>query len=150
MAKSVRERILEQRVETIKAVTTAGGYEVDVKAVDRHRRTPYQQHELPAVNLWEGREIKQPGPAGLTTCFLPLVLEITVLGTAELAELSNQVMAAVMKAILADPTCGGLAIDTEEGNNEPFIGEESETRGGVRIGLKIEYRHRQDDPYQSG
>ena len=140
MADPVRERIIQDLVEAIKN-------EPEARTVDRARRTKYQGHELPAVNLWEGKERKEPGPSGLVTCHLPLLLEITVMDLTRQATVANRVMAAVVKAVLADRQRGGLAVDTEEGENEPFIGETNDPTGGVRVGIEIEYRHKEDDPF---
>ncbi len=147
MAEPVRERILKNLVEAIQGASTAFGYALDVKAVDRKRRTKYQAHELPAVNVFELREQKERGPYGYVTCQLPLLLEITVPDLTRQAEADNLAMAAVVKAVLADPTRGGLAIDTWEMNNEPFAGEQNDPTGGMRVGIAIQYRHKEDDPY---
>jgi hypothetical protein len=140
VADPVRERILENLVGD---VTSSGA----VRAVDRMRRTKYQSHELPALNLWEGKERKEPGPSGLTTCHLPLLLEITVLDPNKHATVANLAMAAVVKAVLADRQRGGLAVDTEETGSEPFIGETNDPTGGFRVEIEIEYRHKEDDPF---
>ncbi len=147
MAESIREQIVQDLVTAIAGVRKTSGYELDVQTVDRARRTKYQQHELPAVNLWELREKKESGPSGLVTCHLSLLLEITVLDLRYQAALSNQAMAAVTKAVLAERTRGGLAVDTVEGENETFTGETNDPTGGVRVGVEIEYRHKEDDPY---
>lgn len=140
MADSIRERIIRDLKTKIQGAPS-------VRTVARHRRTKYQAHELPAVNIWEGKERKEPGPSGLVTCYLPLLLEITVLDFAEPATAANEVMASMVKAILADPQGGGLAVDTEERDNEPFVGETNDPTGGLRVGIEIEYRHKEDDPY---
>lgn len=147
MADSIRERIVQNLVTAIQGVRKTSGYEIDIAAVDRARRTKYQQHELPAVNIWELKERKESGPSGLVTCYLSLVLEITVLDPRYQATLSNQAMASVVKAVLADRQRDGLAVDTEEGENVTFAGETNDPTGGVRVGVEIEYRHKEDDPY---
>jgi len=147
VADPIRERVVQDLVTAIRGVRKASGYEIDIGAVDRARRTKHQQHELPAVNVWEVKEKKESGPAGLVTCYLSLVLEITVLDLRTQATLCNQAMGAVVKAVLADRTRGGLAVDTEEGGNETFTGETNDPTGGVRVGIEIEYRHKEDDPY---
>jgi hypothetical protein len=147
MADSIRERIVLDLVAAVQGVRKTSGYELDVQAVDRARRTKYQQHELPAVNVWEVKEKKEAGPSGLVTCYLSLLLEITVLDLRQQAALSNQAMAATIKAVLADRQRSGLAVDTEEGENTTFTGETNDPTGGVRVGIEIEYRHKEDDPY---
>jgi len=140
VADPIRERNIQHLVDTLSGEPMA-------RTVDRQRRTKYQGHELPAVNIWEVKERKVPGPSGLVTCYLSLKLEITVLDLANQAKAANLAMAAVVKSILADRTRGGLAVDTEEGENETFIGETNDPTGGIRVGIEIEYRHKEDDPY---
>jgi hypothetical protein len=140
MADPIRERIIGNLVADVTASAA-------VRTVDRMRRTKYQQHELPAINVWEGKERKEPGPSGLTTCHLPLLLEITVLDLSRHAAVANVAMAAVVNAVLADRQRGGLAVDTEENGSEPFIGEMNDPTGGMRVEIEIEYRHKEDDLY---
>lgn len=150
MADSIREQIVLGLVAAIRGVTAAAGYEVEIRTVDRVRRTGYQGHEYPAVNVMEGPELKQAGPASLTSCFLTVSLEISVWEQTNLASAANKAMAAVMKAVLADRTLGGLAIDLDETGNKMFLDETDPTRpiGGFRVELSIEYRHAENDPYR--
>ena len=149
MPESIRERILSDLTAAVSGVTQAAGYAIDIRTVGRVRREPYQAHEYPAVNLLEGPERKQAGPTALTTCFMPVVLEISVWDKNALAVAANRAMAAVIKATLADRTRGGLAIDTEETGNKMFVDETDPTRpiGGFRVEFTIEYRHAESDPY---
>lgn len=149
MADSIRERIVAALIDTCQGVTKAAGYEIDVRTVSRVRRTGYQAHEYTAVNLLEGEERKEAGPAGLTTCYLPIVLEIAVWDADDLAKAAGQAMAAVMKALLIDRQLGGLAVDLDEKGNKMYLDETDPARpiGGFRVELLLEYRHAENNPY---
>lgn len=151
MTDPIRERILADLTAAASGVTKDAGYALDIRTVSRSRREPYQGHEYPATNIFEGPERKQAGPTGLTTCFLQAVLDISVWDATALAVAANRAMASVVKAVLVDRTRGGLAIDTEETGNKMFLDETDPTRpiGGFRVELTIEYRHAENDPFSA-
>ena len=151
MQDSIRERILANLSATASGVTQDAGYAIDIRTVARSRREPFQNHEYTAVNIFEGPEKKQAGPASFTTCFLPVYLEISVWEAKELAVAAGRAMASVVKAVLVDRTRGGLAIDTEETSNKMFLDETDPNRpiGGFRVELMIEYRHAENDPFSA-
>ncbi len=151
MQDSIRERILVNLSGAASSVTQDAGYAVDMRTVDRCRREPFQNHEYPATNIFEGPERKQDGPTGLTTCFLQAILEISVWDSKALSVAANRAMASVVKAVLADRTRGGLAIDTEETGNKMFLDETDPNRpiGGFRVEFTIEYRHAENDPFSA-
>ncbi|RJP17906.1 MAG: hypothetical protein C4529_13940 [Deltaproteobacteria bacterium] len=151
MPEPIRERILADLSGAASGVTKDAGYGLDMRTVARSRREPFQNHEYPATNIFEGPEKKQDGPTALTTCFLSVFLEISVWDGTALAVAANLAMASVVKAVLADRTRGGLAIDTEEVGNKMFLDETDPNRpiGGFRVELSIEYRHAENDPFSA-
>jgi hypothetical protein len=151
MADPVREKNLQNLADVVSTVKQSGGYEIDVRTVERVRRRGYQMHDYTAVNILEGVEKKQDGPGHLVTCFLPVYMEISVWKAEDLASEANKAMAAVMKAVMADPQRGGWATDTREVGSRMFLDEKDPARpiGGFRVELSIEYRHVRNNPYAS-
>lgn len=108
------ELILQNREDAIKGIRVSAGYFTDVQEVTRFRAGPYTDL-LPSVSLYAlVEEAADPGQMPLEDRWLTLTAE-GVLFVPDPTQLDTQLacfQADLYRAVMADPTCGGFAIDT--------------------------------------
>lgn len=140
-------------------ITTAAGYDNTVQSVQRLKQDGQDPIEGNGVLLIEGSDVVLGGTLGgefdLTERrkHVDLVLiarQDTEEDTRSASELMNSIEKDVRRAVNADHTRGGDALNTEEteaGDNDVQIGMPELRRV---IGFDIRYRHRRTDPTIAG
>lgn len=151
MADTVKEKIVENVVTTLKTITTGNGYN---NAVGNNVFRP-QQHgssllSMPQIQVVEGAiRRSEESPYGVWHGMLALDLECThVHATSDSRstdEINDTLYADVLKALAADRTRGGNAIDTKIQGMQPLEINEENRQAGVIVDVEIEYRHAETD-----
>ncbi len=82
MADSIRQQIFDALMARLQTISVANGYETTLGAnVDERRTTPWQETELPGLNVSEGdEEVTAQGEVHIFS--LDINIEVTVTGTA--------------------------------------------------------------------
>ncbi len=154
----VKERIMQAIATQLATITIAGGYHVDVEAVVRPRRTGEEYvPEASGISLLQGEETENPeddaaGDPPLQGWMLPVLAECVIRQSVQDERPMDQVLnvfeADVRKALMVDPTWGGLAIRSQLRANtypDPSNGVE-----GVIVPVEVYFRTAENDPYQLG
>ncbi|HEV7297757.1 MAG TPA: hypothetical protein VGN72_00205 [Tepidisphaeraceae bacterium] len=145
---SVLERISENVLTSLQAITTENGYEIKLdvhraKAVNEPRHLKSIIHQLSPVEDEESSVMGYSGwlqPYAVVTYVIPLDDDETPIDT-----YNNQVAMALHKALAADTTRGGLAIDTLIRPMLYFPPVQGEYAGTTAI-FDVRYRHILDHP----
>lgn len=139
-----RQDIVDAIRTRLETVTTSGGYHTDLgNNVYVWRRAPFQDHELPAVNILDRETILQresyKGSLALAT--YALKIEIMVIAAGEIpAEDIREMAADIYKAFGSDDTFGGLAIMTNPTGDEMYLEHEGEIVADAVLRFDIIYR----------
>jgi hypothetical protein len=157
MALPILEQIIDHLAATIATVTTGNGYTVTVSAVYRPAtlgdfgRTPPGDYVVQIIqdDPQEDPEIGYSSNPPRVGWSQPVQLDLLYRpsdgATESLQQRLNIFEAAVIKAIMTDPTRGGLAIDSANAPGkwwvDPALGICSKT-----IVHTIRYRHKENDP----
>lgn len=147
---SVRERIL-QHIEThLRDIDGLGDYHNRVETVERRQAEPSNLDVLPAIHLREGEEIITEGPNPLLTRMLTVVVAGWIRGAADLglATCRNQLLADIERAVLADATQGGLAVDTHLTGSLIEEDPEPGAIGALTLTFVVHYRTVRGNPAQ--
>lgn len=160
MTESVRERILQHVQATLEAVTVEHGYQTTLQSVQRFQQDGQQLSVVPVAVLVEGGDdVELDGPMngydGLVSHALTLSVVLihrqdTDVDSQPAAQAMNRLIADVQKAMQADPTRGGVAINTEEIGVGELDAEEGQPELVRTVGYRIRYRHRRTDPTIAG
>lgn len=160
MADSVAERIMKQLQATIEGVTVSNGYANTIHSVQR-----FQADGQPAVHgngvlIIDGDDsVEFDGPLAGAYSLLSRRRHVDLVLIAQqdpdedgrsASELLNSLEADVRKAVNADHTRGGDALDTQEtqaGEIDVQVGMPELRR---IVGYDIRYRHRRTDPTIAG
>jgi len=150
MAASVRETILLSLAAQLATITTANGYDINVKTVERARRV-FEPGDLPAVGIFDGEE---PSISQYNMNTNEMVVAVDLHSDALTENRSihvNKMLASLKKAILSgDTEHGGYASRTtvtDAAMNIPQ--DDDDTNVGVSINLTIKYEEVCGDPYSS-
>ena len=152
MSETVRERIVEHIKTTLEGITVANGYNFDFSesTVQRWSMHGNSMVNLPMVIISPGNEEEKSEPLSFEECTLTVYLDIFYV-TEENEPVStdtylNRLQGDIKKAILADHTRGGHAIDTNVLGTTPFETTEGQHFAGIIIELEIKYQHIRTDP----
>jgi hypothetical protein len=146
----VVSKITDNLVQAVSQVKVAAGYENDLTAEKFKRsgngsshgtvvvaKVDFEPAERQAVGsdmLWQHYQL---------TCFVAEDED----GEAEFDDLLDVVAADVKRAVMQDPTRGGIARQTDFLRGEPFDSSEDEL-GGVLLAYRVQYRTRLDNPFE--
>jgi len=149
------EQIAQAIVTTLEAVTEANGWRVTVAEVRRPTRTGVGFTLVNrGVNLVQADAARQmeldcPGnPAGVAwrqSFAADCVIRVSESASEPLDQTLNLFAAEIEAAVMADPTWGGLAIDTELTDRLYPPGEKGIE--GVTVMFDVLYRVAEDDPF---
>lgn len=148
---TIRENILNNVLTTLQGVTTGNGFNNTLGRVERwNMHANALAGGLPAVFISVGSETKQPEPNPLMSCELDVVLYLFIVQAEGDSDPTDQVVNSLFgdieKALAADFSRGGYAIDSLVTSADPFEGVEGQPFAGLIIHLMVRYQHRQDDP----
>jgi hypothetical protein len=144
MTDSIRERIVRDVVTAVEGITGYSGLTVE-------RNRPEPATKFPALVVVEGAQTSDDGMFGITDVRLLLDVEGYVAGADAVAAntSASTLMAEVVRAVLADETRGGLAVDTRETGTDLTIDRGEGRRPLVQFTVSFEIRffHRPGDPF---
>ncbi len=155
----IRERIVQQCEASLQAIDGTGPYHYALASVQRGKAVPGDLANLPAAFLDEGDEAISQDTQLLLTRVLPIIIEVWVRSADEawvrLAEgglptLANRMVADVERALMADPTRGGLAQRTTLTRNSRVQDESPGLLAAIRVEGEIQYWTAERDPASSG
>lgn len=140
MADSRRERIFKQLETTLKAIQGVGDVtrgKIDATTLQRNR----------SLALYPGAdEVADYLGDSIDRTMEVFVFAWCMAQTDVTAEI-EAFLPVVQKALAADHTVNGLAIDLNEDSVSERILTEQQTEGGFIVNLSCRYRVRRDDPY---
>ena len=150
MSTPIIEHIAANILTTINTVTTAGDYNQDINCIRPKRVdfvTPWK--DLDAVlNQLESEDIDLGnGVKGWQQSFICEVVVIDSDDSASTIDTRlNQIAADIEKALTADVTRGGYAIETSITGTQRFEADDAGP-GGIAIEFFVDYRTVYNDPY---
>jgi len=154
MPDSVRELIMQHVQTTLEGITTANGYSTTLNAVERLLQQG-QSVKPPMAYVIEGDDTPIDDTSqdiGLMTLRnLEIGIEAQVIqdeavDSRSASEVMNLLIADIQRAMEADYTRGGHAINTTEMGVDPILFIEGRKKLVTVIGYRILYRHRRTDP----
>jgi len=154
MSLPIVEQIAEEIKATVETVTIANGYELDIGDVVRPTRTGItatpDNYGVILLQLDPARgDLDNPGNPPALSWRQPFALDLCVRPsdtvTTPIDRLINIFSAEVVKAIMADVTRGGLAIDTHLDELQ-FMRASDGTYEGVTMFIEVIYRVAENDP----
>ena len=158
MADSVRERIMKHIQTTLEGITVANGYGNTLTAVERVLQQG-QTTQPPMAYVIEGDDDAQVGPLFGSNGLLSRSLQVGVvlvvqqetdIDSKSASEVMNCLIADVQKAMQADHTRGGLAINTEETSVSAVQIDEGMPVLSSTVAYRVAYRQSRLDPEQAG
>ena len=149
MADSIRQKIVDEIMRRLEAITIANGYETDLGlgTID-DSPIAYQQDELPALGVFDliNISVKEHADEKRIPNQLPMQVRIFLNRETTSPREARQMIADVMRAVVRDPesaaidyTLGGLAVDMlpdEEGFIRPNETFEIE---GAALGFMVQF-----------
>jgi hypothetical protein len=150
MADTIREKIMDNIKTVLTAMTIANGYENDIGSVQRWRQHGNNKVTMPLIVIVEGSESNEDDAYPLTTCKLDVGIVLFVreaeTSVVDTGQALNSLLGDIKKALKADITRGGNAVDTQVRSIQPFENDEGQIEAGLIIEIAILYRHQQTDP----
>lgn len=144
MTDTVREQIVQNVVAAVSAITGYAGLTVE-------RNRPEPATKFPSLVVVEGAQTSDDSVFGITDVRLLLDVEGYVGGADAVAASTSasSLMAEVVRALLADETRNGLAVDTRETGTEFTVDRGDGRRPLVQFTVSFEIRffHRPGDPF---
>lgn len=148
---SIRERILQNRKAALALINGTGDYHIALGTVARSQEPPSNLDALPAAHLTEGDEEVTEGPHPLVTRMLAVIVRGWIMAAdayadMELATLENRLLADIERAMLTEPTCGGLANIVSLTGSVINPDDEKDLTGNLSAAFLIQYQTQRDDP----
>ena len=152
-ADTIREKIMANIETAITAITIANGYNRTIESVQRWKQSGNTFSNVPCVIIGAGAEVFEDRPGFLTSCKLPVMLDLWIVHDENVDVIStdallNIFLGDIKKALMTDYTRGGYAVTTRIQNAIPFETTEGQPYAGMIITTEIEYRHNTLDPTQ--
>ena len=151
MSTSVKESILANIKTALQAISIANGYNNDIAGgVQRYKQTGNDLAVLPTIIIIQGPEKKDP-KAGYDRTNVHLSVFILVWardaeGGADTDTVVNSLVLDIEKALMADESRGGNAVDTNVTDVEPLDSDEGQPFCGAILEVDIHFRHLVTDP----
>lgn len=159
---SVRERLWRAIEARLLAITTANGYEAEVRFVRRGATDAIQLPAYPAVLILPDTDVPDSGPTSVNRHVLLFHLEVWVKEENNYAESEyppegvgdppstihqqlETVLTAVTRAMMRDPLWGGLAAHTDEQRLQYLLLDTTVAVCGSHITYEIQYRTSVED-----
>lgn len=153
MSVSVRESILNNLETVLTGITTVAGYENNIASVQRWKQRGNPLKDVPCIVITAGPEEKKKGPNPLITARLKVYLELYTRqdeGDSTATDtFLNSILKDIEKALYADVTRAGKAVDTDIQEVIPFGAEVGNGHAGLIVGVEILYRHLADNSAQA-
>lgn len=146
---TIREQVMLALEEVLSSINPANGFDNDVKDVQRWQ-SPRPAKLFPMLMLREMGTVERPVLRGnLDYEDVRLLVEVGIWVREHVAAASevNEVRMDVERAVMDDPTLGGLAIDTRIPGNESLLAPVGdEPYGYNRVWVQVLFRHQQVEP----
>lgn len=149
MADSVRLKILKNLKTTLEGVTTGAGFNNTLSNVQLFSMLGNSKVSLPCVVISSDMEVREESTMQLIhtdfTAYVTLYHaqeEASAVGSDEFLDTLYQ---DIVKAIMADETRGGFAVNTNISEIQPFELEEDQHLYGMSFKLEIKFRTEPDD-----
>ena len=160
MPDSVVERIMKNLQTTLQTITVQNGYANTLASVQRFKQDGQDPINGHAVLLMDGDDVlEMDGPlAGafslvsrrLHVDLVVIARQETDIDNRSASELMHSLLADIRKAVHADHTRGGDAVNTTETAANELDVEIGMPELRRLLGLEIRYRHRRTDPTIAG
>jgi len=141
MANTKRQQIMDAVKTRLQGITVANGYDFNLGShVFEWRTTTLNDNEIPGIVFRDVQNVKiEGGPVAYFRWGLNIEIDIITQGGTSIADI-RKMLGDVYKAIGTDHSWGGLAILTEQPNNDEIQSEQQERKiTGVSIRLQIIY-----------
>ncbi len=156
MLNTVQQLIIDDLVTTLQGVTAANGYEFTVKAVEEFEVEGVGSALRPLIVVWSGAMDLENEAGGRSHWRFRVELDCYLVHNPnEDSDASSKVLTRftgdVVKAVMADRTRGGNALDCKVVGVDPIPMLQNEGLDiNVGITLEIRYRHVATNPAQGG
>jgi putative methionine-R-sulfoxide reductase with GAF domain len=153
VATSRREYIFQNIAETLATMRVENGYEYTVdeeNIVLIHGKKDDSAYAEPVIFVYPSRETTnfEKGEKGKDYNELEIQIEAYIRGTRDTMNANiNKMLADLKKALGADHTRGGYAIDTQFLSNDAFLTDLTGEKCGIVLIIQVDYEHAYGDPY---
>ncbi len=151
---TIRENILINLQTVLETIKKTAGFNNDFASAQRWNQRGPALANIPTVIINAGPEEKDPSPFPLATCTFNVYLDIWTnheeTDTRSSDEILDSLLGDVEKALMADITRGGHAINTKILRNYPFQAVQGQPSIGISIEIEITYQHQLTDPAVAG
>ena len=122
MADSLDQRLIDKVVARMQTITVAHGYNTDIGVTVRDSEVNWDETELPAVSVFEGKVMPEPNADNLTFCtrLMPVMIRVAFKrkdDTALDAKYARHCIQDILKAVGTDKTFDKLAMTTNPGEH---------------------------------
>lgn len=154
MADSIKERIMKHLVSRLETISLANGYANDIASVQRYSLAGLNLNAVPVLYVREGddtvdrQKSARPAVARQVEVYVTVLHRPAVGETRSGDEVLGSLCRDVERALLADPTCGGLAIWTHNPDWMEVAIEDDLPHLGKALLFTIDYRHHFQNPEQ--
>lgn len=146
----IREQILEQIVTTFRGLDGTDPYWSTLVAVRRGKARPDDLSTLPRAYVTEGEETITPDMPSLDRTLLVQVEAWLRSSENDLPTLANRMLADLERILTADPTRGGLALETILVEDRIETDEDPGTLAAVVARFSVRYFTAYGDPSTQG
>lgn len=145
MSDIVENDIIDNIILRFTGIKKELGYKTTVITVDDNRSTPYEEDELPAINIIDGTiELTSVQLSCATYHTMDMYVDINIITANDDVLYIRNLINDVQKAIGVDVTWGGLAIDTTlVGIDRDIVDQQNNKIANAKIRIKITYRKKQ-------
>lgn len=143
---SIREQIADQIVTVLGNISTANGYQTDVKAVSRRPLLDSDINGFPTLIVLFPLETKERRATNLYRCELRFTIGAWVDDNNDVPQQANAIIADIEKALITNQTLGGLVDTTEIETIEKYRAAPGSPHGFVIVEGYCEYFHERGNP----
>lgn len=155
MPTSVHQRLVDAITTRFQSILTSGGYNTNLGSnVFKWRDTknsPFQSHELPALNLRDLKIETDPRPSRVQEHRMTVAADALTSNSATIDTAVRQMASDIKTAIGVDRywtvTGTQLAFNTEPLDEEMSVEHDGNVAGGVRVRFVVHYRTASFAPY---
>lgn len=151
MADTVKEAIMKNIKTTLEAIQAGETYNNTIKSVQRWQQKGNSLVLVPCIVINAGPEDRTDDPNPLTSCDFTVYIDVWTRDESDSTDsILNSLFGDIIKALTADITRGGNAVETHILSVVPFETIEGQPYAGIIVETLIKYRHEQTDPETSG
>lgn len=154
MSTDIREQIFQNVKESLCNITNRNGYENDIDSDNVniiHGKRDDSAYAEPIIYIYPGTErlMLDKCEKGYDYNDLEIQIEAIIRGDKSTMNTNiNSMLADMKKALGADHTRGGVAIDTTFMNNDIYINDLTGNKAGIVLNIIIGYETKYANPYE--